>query len=537
MIQFGTMHRYVFAVCVLLFALAACSTQATEETPSLLVSLVADGRELTFEYAAPVTVDEFLHDAKIELGELDRVEPPRFTQIRDGMRVTVVRVQEETECDQQDIPYQTQRVLNEGLAPGDELLGQAGLNGTQEICYRVLVEDGVKRDPVEISRVVVTEPQDEVIYVGPTGQLDPVPINGTLAYINNRNAWVMSGSSTSKRPLTTSSDLDKRVFSLSPNGRQLIFTRDTSDSTRDNYLNQLWMIADTGSDGEPVQLVPEDVLSASWVPNQQNTISYSTGEARQSAPGWQAFNDLWQMRIDPRTGEALSINEILEPSSGGLYGWWGTVFEWSPDGESLGWVRADSIGLVDLQTGELNPVLQFPLFNTRADWSWRASLSWSPDNQLLLTTVHGPPVSNEPPEFSPVFNVAVTDTAGDFQADVVENAGIWASPRYSPLFTLPDNEFPSGHMAYLRARDVTNSINSQAEYDLIVADRDGSNAQRVFPPNGQPGLNAPQNLAWSPDARQIAFIYQGNLWIVDVESQVANQLTLDGGASNPVWTP
>jgi hypothetical protein len=134
-----------------------------------------------------------------------------------------------------------------------------------------------------------------------------------------------------------------------------------------------------------------------------------------------------------------------------------------------------------------------------------------------------------------VFHVAVTDAAGSFQAEVFKNTGIWSTPRYSPMYTPPDNPFANGRMAYLQARDVTNSINAQAEYDLIVADRDGSNARRVFPPQGQPGLNAPQNLAWSPDAQQIAVIYQGNLWIVDVETQIANQLTLDGGASNPIW--
>lgn len=520
---------------LLLLLAAACTPQ--EEASSLLVSLVADGRELTFEYSVPVTVGEFLRDAEIELGELDRVEPESFIQIRDGMRVTVVRVEEQTECVEQELPYQTQRVLNEGLEPGEELLGQAGLNGVEEVCYRVLVEDGVRRDPVEIRRVVVTEAQNEVIYVGPTGQLDPVPINGTLAYINNRNAWVMSGSSTTKRPLTTSSDLDNRVFSLSANGRQLIYTRNTGSSDREDFLNQLWMTPDTSADQEPVKLVPEDVLSAAWVPGQSNTISYSRGEARQTAPGWQAFNDLWTMRIDPRTGEALSIDEVLAPSSGGLYGWWGTIFEWSPGGTSLGWVRADAIGLVDFESGELQPILQYPLFNTRADWSWRATLSWSPDEALILTTVHGPPATDDiPPESSPVFNVAVTDTSGSFQAEIFENAGIWASPRYSPLYSTPSSEFPSGRLAYLQARDIANSINSQAEYDLIVADRDGSNPRRVFPPAGQPGLTAPQNLAWSPDGRQIAFIYQGNLWIVSVESQIANQLTLDGGASNPVWT-
>lgn len=526
-------RRFIF-LAIFSILLAACAQQ--EERPQYLVSLVADGREMTFEYSLPVTVAEFLRDAEVEIGERDRVDPEPFTQIRDGMRVTVVRVVEETECEKQEIPYQTQRVLNEGLGPGEELLGQAGLNGTQEICYRVLIEDGVRRDPVEISRVVLTEAQDEVIYVGPTGQLDPVPIVGTLAYINNRNAWVMSGSSSSKRPLTTTSDLDRRVFSLSPNGRQLIFTRDTRNSDRENFLNQLWMIPNTSADQEPIKLVPEDVLWATWVPGQNNFISYTRGEARQTAPGWQAFNDLWLMRVDVQSGDALSIDEVLKPSSGGLYGWWGTTYEWSADGTSLGWVRADSIGTVNLETGELNPLLQFPLFNTRSDWSWRATLSWSPDNQLLLTTVHGAPSGNEPPEFSPVFHVSVTDTSGSFQADIFKNTGIWATPRYSPLFAPPDNQFVNGRIAYLQARDITNSINAQAEYDLIVADRDGSNARKVFPPQGQPGLTAPQNLAWSPDAQQIAVIYRGNLWIVDVVTQVANQLTLDGGASNPVWT-
>ena len=50
----------------------------------------------------------------------------------------------------------------------------------------------------------------------------------------------------------------------------------------------------------------------------------------------------------------------------------------------------------------------------------------------------------------------------------------------------------------------------------------------------------------SPDGRQVVFTRssvdltkdqtQGNLWIVDVETKLANQLTLDGGASRPIWT-
>jgi Tol biopolymer transport system component len=283
-------------------------------------------------------------------------------------------------------------------------------------------------------------------------------------------------------------------------------------------------------------------LYADWVPNAENTISYSTGEASEAAPGWRAFNDLWRMRIDSQTGEALNVQQILEDPPGGPYSWWGTRYQWSPDGQKLAWVQADAFGLVDLDAGKLNdPLLNYALFLTRADWSWRATVSWSPDSTTLITTVHGPPVGREMPENSPAFDVAVADTEGSLRTSIIKNVGIWAAPQYSPLISQPDDEFPQGYLAYLRSRDPFNSING--EYDLIVADRDGSNSRQIFPQESEPGIKAGesvyqnQEFVWSPDGRQIALIYKGNLWIVDVESAVAHQLTLDGGASNPAWMP
>lgn len=519
-------------VLMVITAIAGCIPE--DNTPRLIVSLVADGRERTFEYTVPVTVGEFLGDAELEVGELDRVNPPEFTQITDGMRVTVVRVTQEVECEEEEIPFRQRTVPNEGLEAGEERLGQAGQAGTEQICYRVNIEDGVRRDSVEIGREILVEPQDEVVYVGPTGEVDPIPVEGTLAYINNGNAWVIRGSTTAKRPLTTNGDVDGRAFELAPDGERLLFTRQSLPGSGDGFFNQLYIINNTAStNAEPVALVPGNVLYAEWIPGVNNTISYSTGEPRAAAPGWQALNDLWTMRIDPRSGDSLSVDQVLEPSSGGLYGWWGTQYEWSRDGSQLAWVRADSIGLVDLASGELTTLIEYPVFNTFQPWSWRATISWSPDNQLLLTTVHGLPIGSEPPETSPAFHVAVTDTAGSFNAEIFRNAGIWASPQYSPLLNT-GSEFPEGRMAYLRCRDFPNCVNPTAEYDLIVADRDGSNTRVVFPEDGQRGLSA-QDFAWSPDGQQIALIYLGNLWIVDVDTAVASQLTIDGGASQPRW--
>jgi Uncharacterized protein conserved in bacteria len=152
------MKSLLFVIC-LYITLLMPSCAPAEEQPSLLVSLVVDGRQLTFEYRAPVTVAEFLRDAEVETGDKDRIDPPLYTQITDGMRVTVVRVREQTECERQDIPFRQRPVFNEGLRPGEELLAQAGQNGIEEICYSVRIEDGVAQGRSEISRVIVQAPQ------------------------------------------------------------------------------------------------------------------------------------------------------------------------------------------------------------------------------------------------------------------------------------------------------------------------------------------------------------------------------------------
>lgn len=521
------MKHHIFTL-VLLLSLTACSQDASEDT--FVVSLVADGRERAYQQETPITVGEFLRQSNIELGALDEVNPPEFSQITDGMRVTVVRVTETTECEQQEIARRVRRILNEGLSPGEERLGQGGQNGIEEICYRVLTRDGQSENPIPVSRTLITAPQDEVVYVGPAaGELDPVPIEGTLAYISNGNAWIMRESSTTKRILTQNGDLDARVFTLSPDGRQLLFSRETSGSDRDTFFNRLWLINDTITDTEPLSLLPENVLYADWVPNQSNAISYSTGEIASGAPGWNAFNDLWILRIDSASGTSLDLDQLVERSTGGLYGWWGTHFSWSPDGTRLAWAWADRVGLVDLTTGELgeeNPLLSYEVFNTNGPWSWRADMSWSSDSNLLLTTTHGDPIGSEPPQASPAFHVTAADIGGTFNADVVLNAGIWSAPK-----------FAGERMAYLRARNLSNSISETAEYDLIIADRDGSNAEIIFPDVGLPGLTRNAiTFTWSPDSDEIAFIYDGNLWVIDVTSRISHQLTLDGGASKPVWT-
>ena len=228
------MRRFTWLILLTWVLLAGCTTN---DQPSLIVSLVVDGQERAYPQSNPITVGEFLTQVEVELGTLDDVTPPLYTQISDGMRVTVVRVSETEDCSTTDIAFQERRVPNEGLPPGEERVVQAGQSGVEETCYRVQIRDGVRQEPVPIRSTIITAPVDAVISYGPTGELDPVQIGGTLAYISNGNVWIIRGSSIDKRPLTTTGDADNRVFALTDDGRQL---RDIQSTVADQRYDGQW---------------------------------------------------------------------------------------------------------------------------------------------------------------------------------------------------------------------------------------------------------------------------------------------------------
>jgi hypothetical protein len=71
-------------------------------------------------------------------------------------------------------------------------------------------------------------------------------------------------------------------------------------------------------------------------------------------------------------------------------------------------------------------------------------------------------------------------------------------------------------------------------------DRDGSNQRVLFPPAGSQGLE-PQTVAWAPqpisatEGDFLGVVYQGNLWLVDVSTGSAHQVTGDGQIVKIDW--
>ncbi len=526
---------------IVVYALIACSAiacRSAQEEISLEVAVIADGRETTFSFTRDLTVDQVLSGAQIELGPRDRISHPLVSPVVDGMRITIRRVSERDICEQEEIAHKRLLLPKEGLQAGQREKGQAGVNGRREICYRVLLEDETEVDRVRLGNpTVVREPIDEVIYVGTSNTVQPLDIPGRLSYINHENAWTIASNAANKVRLTRDHKLDGFVFHQNQDGSRLIFTSETDET--DDFFNELWMI-NLERESEPVRMTPTDVLFAQWRPRAPNEIAYSTGVRSPGATDKKSLNNLWLMSIDLESGRTLDIEEVLPESGGGLYGWWGKNFSWSPFGDKLAWARADGFGLVDFESKRLTPLTQYAVFHSAATWVWLSPLSWSFDGQLLAGIAHGAPLADEPAEASPIFDMVVASADGRFVAPIRLSSGMWSSPSFSPDLARPGAETRSGYLAWLQAREPQNSMSS--EYDLMLADRDGSNQRRLFPAAGDQGIRKHDfgsragDYVWSPDGRFIALIYAGNLWLIEVETSAALELTFDGQSSNPVWT-
>ena len=530
-------YRFIIFILTVMLVLVACNATPKEEEGQVRGRILVDGEERTFIYQQPISVQEVLRLENIVLGDLDDVSPFLRTQVTDGEIITVVRVTQNTVCEDETMPFEEERLPRTDLEPGVEIIIEQGINGSRQVCYVVTYRDSVETSRNFQRQTVIEEPQSAVIYYGVNDTLEPVAIEGTIAYMSGNQAWIMETSNSARRPLTIPGQLDGRVFELSPNGRQLLYTKQTDNPDDEPFSNELWLMTDLFT-GNLVQLQQIDILNAYWVPGRDNAYAYTSASAGGGFQGWQAFNDLWLVEIDLRSGAIRNIENLIGENVSGSYAAWGTRFAWSPDSSNVAYAKADGVGLVDFAAQDFGAfVLNYPFFNaaTSNGWVWEPELSWSADGQWVATTIHGAPFGSESAIDSVVFNVAVFKV-GDAENPLVidnfiERAGIWANPQFSPV-----REDGSVRLAYFQARTPLNSVGTA--YDMVVMDRDGSNKTKIFPPEGQAELRPVDfdgEFIWSPDGRQIAIIYQGNIWLVDVESGLTQQLTSDGQVSAIRW--
>ena len=572
-------------LCGTLMAVTACTVSIPETVQIDLpvsVDVLVDGRSLLIESDAG-TVRQLLDEGDVEIGELDLVEPPLYTPVENGMQVVITRVEESLETIERAIPFERRIVRNEAMSASDDpVIIQEGGNGLEELTVQIVYRDGIEVERRVIQSAIVTEAREEIVMIGLdiTASADVVRFGGVLAFVNGGRVQLFRGSNLFPEELPVDGVLDRRVFSLSPDGNYLLYTTiDEADPTRFNRL----YLSETADTKGAVELNIDNVLWADWNPMAGDPlqIAYSTGEATATAPGWEANNDLWTVNISGTVVISDSLRPLVEgyPAT---FGWWGGNYEWSPTGREIGYSFADEVGVLqitqdddassslafaetdaegdadedgadeqtveneaeeaeedetELPDGEAPGVerrqlVTFTEFDTRSDWVWVPPLSWSADGRYLTFTRHRGDQTT-----ADRFNTQMIDTRSGLNGPIIDDVGIWSAPLWSAAEIAPGGTDPQ--IAFLRATNTRESLGSS--YTLWLMDRDGSNKRELFPP---PGITSrfPRDsrfMVWNSGSDgDMIFVFDGDLYWYDLNGERVSQLTNDEPeAALPTWAP
>ena len=545
-------RRRLSLVHALLFGLFCLLLTSCEQTPPALVSrepiqitITADHQTTNLTTQAS-TVREALEEAGIDVTDLDEVTPPLFTPLESGMDIAIVRISESLETVLKTIPFSIQIVRSDALSENDPpLIVQGGKPGLVEETVRIVYRDGIETERWVTQEVEIEAAQDEIRMVGISAIRGNVEFPGILAFRNGGAAIIMRGNTLVPEQLNIEGVLDGRVFTLSPNGDHLLYTLNESS---DSFRNSLWVIS-TERGAQPRALEVNNILWADWNPGQLDQIAYTTAETSNQPPGWEARNDLWMGTIPSNRLTAFAPTLLINTYPA-TYGWWGGSYAWSPDGKAIAYSYADEVGVIDLEADRESdphrPLQRFTDFNTLADWVWVPTLTWSPDGRFLAFTNHNSEESTEQ-----VFDSWLVDTTTGASGRIMPDTGMWGHLHWAPVggtpytnttplsYTLPITEpLANSQIAFLKATDADDS--QRSPYVLWLMDRDGSNGRRLYPDAGENALFPREQrfMAWSPDGRFLAFIYNQTLHLYNLSTDEVTLVTQDDApAAYPTWAP
>ena len=507
----------------LFFTIILASCNLTNAGKSISVTIVENGSQTITKSTIGMSVKQVLDSAGVVTNALDKTSPALTTVLSDDTVITITRITEKFELEQEIIAFDQQTVKNESLPEGQSVLIQAGENGVQQNTYRVLFENGVETSRTFVNSEILQPAKPEIVMIGVQSPFTPQKIPGLIAYITSSNAWVMEDSTGNRRPVVSTGDLDGRIFSISPDREWLLFSR---SSTTEGEINSLWLVNLKSQNPELIATNISNVVNyADWIPGRSRAFSYSTVDPVPTAPGWNANNDLMIYRFND-DGEFLETRLVVDKNTGGISGWWGTTYEWSTDGSKLAFARPDSIGLVDLEDRSLIPLIDFDVFATGGDWAWVPGLKWSPDDLSLFTVLVPPAGTGE--NQSPSLSVILLPDGQVIH--LVSNCGLFCYPI--PSHTNMDGQYLVGYLSAI--------LPDQSEisrYALKTMDRDASNQRKYYPGEGVQGLK-PQIIEWSPDwqnDQMLAVLAENDLVLINTSSGAIKKVTGDGSISKIDW--
>lgn len=128
--------------------------------------VVNDAGEEEEVWTTERTIEAFLNEQDIELGELDRLEPSKEEEIDKDTTVTITRVEEVTDTKEEVIDFSTVRRNDSSLEQGTEEVIASGSDGLLERTYKVTLENGKEVERELVNEEVKKESEQRIVAVG-----------------------------------------------------------------------------------------------------------------------------------------------------------------------------------------------------------------------------------------------------------------------------------------------------------------------------------------------------------------------------------
>ncbi len=151
-----------------------------------------DGGKEKQVWTTSITVADLLKQNKIQLSELDRVEPGKDALVEKGSQVKVIRVEKVTDVVEETVDYAVVKRKDSSLEKGKEKVVSNGQEGKVKKHYEVVMENGkeVSRELVKTEKV--SDSKDKIVAVGTKVRTQTVSRSKSSAEPAGREFYVTS---------------------------------------------------------------------------------------------------------------------------------------------------------------------------------------------------------------------------------------------------------------------------------------------------------------------------------------------------------
>ncbi|OFI05492.1 cell wall-binding protein YocH precursor [Clostridium acetireducens DSM 10703] len=167
------------------------------------LTVKVDGKNLKVK-SAERNVANMLKAEKIALKGLDRVYPSKNSEIKEGMKVAITRVESKVITEDKPISYSTVVNKDDGIEEGKKVVKQEGQDGKKSVSTRVIYENGKEVSRKIIKEIVTKKPTDKIVALGTLGVYRPSRGGDSIQYnkvLNMRaTAYTSDYASTGKNP-------------------------------------------------------------------------------------------------------------------------------------------------------------------------------------------------------------------------------------------------------------------------------------------------------------------------------------------------